>query len=140
LPRTAFNTARRFFLTCFGALARARCAALPALRRAFLTGLGASSHHRTPSAHLNIATAHPTITVAHLALPAGSSLCRSETSHQPPGKRRRAPGPPASGKRERPALPGSARRRRICVSRPPWRCRRRCPARSAALSSPRPCR
>lgn len=56
LPRRA---ARRIFFTCFGALARARCADLLTLRRSFLTGFGAISHHRIPITPFRIPNAHP---------------------------------------------------------------------------------
>jgi hypothetical protein len=93
------RAARRIFLTCFGALTRARCAAFFPLRLAFLSSLGASNKKRIHNAHFRIRTAQPTITTAYLAFPASSAPAQAmlterthalkiRTSLRPAGKRR----------------------------------------------------
>ena len=71
------RAARRIFLTCFGALARVRCAAFFPLRRAFLSTLGASSKKRINADHLRIRIAQPTITTGYLAFGACSVFARA---------------------------------------------------------------
>ncbi len=78
------RTARRIFLTCFGALTRVRCAAFFPLRRAFLSNLGASSKNKIHNAHFRIRTAQPTSTTAYLAsraFSASSQAVPTERTH-----------------------------------------------------------